>query len=174
MIIRDANVADAPGIARVNVDTWRSTYRGIVPDDFLDRLGHTVASVTWEARIKSGTNTFTIVAVDDDAGNVIGYVSGGMERSRHPEYDGEVYAIYVLEEFQGNGIGRALLIEGVRRLRALGFKSMLIWVLDENLSGCRFYERMGGAAIAAREIVIGGATLGETAYGWESLENFEF
>lgn len=39
-IIREAQIADAPAIARVGVDTWRSTYCGIMADDYLDDLSY--------------------------------------------------------------------------------------------------------------------------------------
>lgn len=36
--VREATEADLSGIARVLVDTWRATYRGIVPDSCLDGM----------------------------------------------------------------------------------------------------------------------------------------
>jgi hypothetical protein len=36
--IREARISDAPGIARVRVDTWRTAYRGIVSDEHLNGL----------------------------------------------------------------------------------------------------------------------------------------
>jgi GNAT superfamily N-acetyltransferase len=103
---------------------------------------------------------------------VIGFSSGGPNRVQHPEITGEVYAIYILEEYQGKGIGRRLLAESVQRLRALDHAGMLIWVLDEN-PGRKFYESCGGVPVEQREIVIGGAALAETGYGWKSLDTFE-
>ncbi|MCG5104202.1 hypothetical protein [Oceanobacillus alkalisoli] len=36
-IIR-ADSKDATGIAKVHVDSWRATYKGIIPEDFLNNL----------------------------------------------------------------------------------------------------------------------------------------
>ena len=37
-MLRRANINDAAAIAKVHVDTWKSTYKGIVPDDYLSSL----------------------------------------------------------------------------------------------------------------------------------------
>ena len=34
MRIREASVTDAPAIARVTVDTWKTAYRGIIDDNY--------------------------------------------------------------------------------------------------------------------------------------------
>jgi hypothetical protein len=38
--IRKATEADMSGIAKVLVDIWSSTFRGLLPDDFLDGMSH--------------------------------------------------------------------------------------------------------------------------------------
>ena len=51
MIIREARATDAESIARVNVDGWRTTYIGIVPQAFLDSLSYEMATTRWQARL---------------------------------------------------------------------------------------------------------------------------
>ena len=50
--VRDAQIEDAPAIARVHVDTWRSAYRGIVPDDHLDAMSYERSAQRREARMQ--------------------------------------------------------------------------------------------------------------------------
>jgi hypothetical protein len=47
MILREARPADAAKIARVHVDGWRTTYRGIVPDDYLAALSYEAQERSW-------------------------------------------------------------------------------------------------------------------------------
>ena len=49
--IREATASDASGIARVHVDAWRATYRGIVPDAHLDAMSHVRSELRWCERL---------------------------------------------------------------------------------------------------------------------------
>jgi hypothetical protein len=46
--VRRARLQDAAAIARVHVDAWRSTYRGIVPDEHLDGMSYERSKRNWE------------------------------------------------------------------------------------------------------------------------------
>ncbi|GLV59415.1 putative N-acetyltransferase YuaI [Dictyobacter sp. S3.2.2.5] len=166
--IRPATLQDVEGLARVHVDTWRTTYRGLIPADYL-------AGLTYEPRLRMWTqilnraaeHNFVFVAVGE-AGQVVGFISGGPERSNHAVYKGELYAIYILADQQGQGIGRELVRVLSRSLIQAGFSSMLVWVLDGNPAQ-HFYLRLGGQYIASKPEQIGGAELTELAYGWPDL-----
>jgi GNAT superfamily N-acetyltransferase len=84
------------------------------------------------------------------------------------EYDAELFAIYLLQRAQGLGIGTALLRKLADSLRAKGFKSMAVWVLESNPS-IHFYEKLGALPVSAKEIEIGGALLSELALAWPDL-----
>ncbi|HYT27958.1 MAG TPA: GNAT family N-acetyltransferase [Ktedonobacteraceae bacterium] len=104
--IREARIEDAPGIAKVHVDSWRTTYAGIVPPQHLANLSYDRREQIWKDILKNNAS-YIYVAVTD-SGQIIGFVSGGPERQRDPVYKGELYAIYLLQEYQGKGIGRRL------------------------------------------------------------------
>jgi ribosomal protein S18 acetylase RimI-like enzyme len=80
-------------------------------------------------------------------------------------YSGQVYAIYLLESWQGQGIGRQLTITLVRQLIQRGFTSLLIWVMADNPSR-RFYEALGGQRVRERREMAGGVEVMDVAYGW--------
>ena len=46
--VREAMPCDAAAIARVHVDAWRTTYRGIVPDEYLSSLSYEKSQQRWE------------------------------------------------------------------------------------------------------------------------------
>lgn len=163
--IRDAKPDDATGIARVHVDSWKSTYRGIVPDDVLDGLSYHQRE---ELRRRIFQNrlpgAFTLVA-EDDSGTIVGFADAGPERTGDPDYRSEIYAIYLRREAQGHGVGRQLFEEVGRRLRQSGLDSVLIWVLEDNPSR-GFYEHMGGKPVQTQTVTIG-KELTEIGYGWD-------
>jgi ribosomal protein S18 acetylase RimI-like enzyme len=170
VILRPAQPADAAGLARVGVETWRTAYKGIVADETLAGLSTEARQQRWlERLVAPQPQSFTWLV--EIAGEVVGFSSGGAERDNDPVYRGEVYALYLLQEYQHRGLGRRLVEASVRSLLANGMTNMLIWVLRDNPSR-HFYESLGGTYLRKREIDIQGQNLMEVAYGWDDLEAF--
>ncbi len=48
--VRAARASDAPGLARIQVESWRDGLSGLVPDDVLDQLTSAQALAEWETR----------------------------------------------------------------------------------------------------------------------------
>src|SRR5712692_9835965 len=123
-MIRTAAISDAPAIARVHVASWLSSYRGLLPDDFLESLSETNYTERWKRVITEGTSK---VVVAEDGTDVVGFASGGRERAGEQGFEGELYAIYVLDMAQRRGFGRELVRAMVQGLRGLGLGNMIIW-----------------------------------------------
>jgi ribosomal protein S18 acetylase RimI-like enzyme len=170
-MIRFATVSDAPAIARVHVASWLSTYRGLLPEDFLESLSETNYTERWNRVIAEGTSK---VVVAEDGNDVVGFASGGRERAGEQGFEGELYAIYVLDSSQRRGFGRELVRSMVDGLRELGLTNMIIWVLRDNRPARDFYERLGGVYVRAQPITIGSATLEEVSYGWRRLDDVRY
>jgi len=170
MLIREAVPTDAGAMARVHVDSWRTTYRGIIADSILDELSYELRERHWHSALtEHGSSNFIHVAESDD-GRVVGFIAAGREREGRPDFQAEVFAIYVLQEFHGRGCGRALMLCSAERLLQEGMRSMLLWVLTENPSR-GFYERLGGRQLEEKQIAIDGHSLTEVAYGWAELHD---
>lgn len=166
--IRPALPPDALAIARIHVDSWRTTYRGIVPESVLDSLDYSERKAMWRRAIEDSlSGQFVFVA--ELSGQVTGFVAGGLERTdKYPDYTGEIYALYLTDEAHGRGIGRQLMQTGVRALLEQGHLSMLISALSEN-PACGFYRRLGGVPISTQQVIIGQKQLEETAFGWKNI-----
>jgi len=147
VIIREACIDDAVGIAKVHVDSWRTTYAGIVPDEFLANMSYDRREEQWFNELNNPTTNrmFTYVA-ENDLQQVIGFVNGGPERNSDPIYKGELYAIYILKHYQGQGIGYRLTKTLMERLLQAGMNPMLLWVLADNPAR-HFYEALGGQQV---------------------------
>ncbi|MBE3574456.1 MAG: GNAT family N-acetyltransferase [Firmicutes bacterium] len=177
MIIRSATLSDAPGMARVHVDSWRTTYAGIVADEFLARLSYARSEEMFRRFLAPGSPegagqcTFVATARDGqpEVGQIVGFAHGGPARTEIPGYSGELYAIYILREFQRRGIGRRLVRAVAESLARSGRDSMYVWVLAANPSR-RFYEALGGRLLRSQQIQIGAQSLEEVAYGWQDIQ----
>jgi GNAT superfamily N-acetyltransferase len=166
--IREAALADVAAIAKVHVDSWRTTYAGIVPEDHLAKQSYRRREQIWRNNLAKRADHEFVYVAEDASGEVVGFAAGGPERAGDPVHRGEIYAIYVLKTFQRRGIGRQLSEAIAQRLLQTGYDSMLIWVLAKNPSR-GFYERLGGELVSEKPIEIGAAKLTEVAYGWKDL-----
>jgi ribosomal protein S18 acetylase RimI-like enzyme len=163
--IRRAAIGDALSISRVRVESWKTTYRNLVPDAFLDAMDFAAGAEQWAEAIR-GEQATILVAEDTDG--IFGFAAGGELREAIDGYDGELYAIYLLREQQKRGAGRRLVEEIVKDLRASELTSMLVWVLAQN-PAVEFYKRLGAIPVSEKRIEIGGRSLLDLALGWPDL-----
>jgi GNAT superfamily N-acetyltransferase len=170
MLIREAEITDAAAIAKVHVDSLRMTYISIVPTAYLAGLSHEQREQEWRRTLSKPAEREFVYIAEDTTGNVIGFAWGGAERGGYPVYKGELFAIYLLEEYQRQGVGKHLLSWVAKRFLQQGIQSMLVWVLADNPSR-RFYEALGGQLASEQEITIGGLNLLEVAYGWPDISS---
>jgi ribosomal protein S18 acetylase RimI-like enzyme len=164
--IRPATPADAASIAQIHVASWKTTYPGIVPQAALDALNEEDRRVGWQGRLEVAD--ISIFVAESETG-VFGFLAGGPIRTPVDGYDGELYALYLLEDHHRQGAGRALLQQLAQTLHKEGLQSMLVWVLEAN-PAVGFYQHLGAIPVTRQTIEIGGATLPEIALGWPNLK----
>jgi ribosomal protein S18 acetylase RimI-like enzyme len=165
-IIRPGKLEDAAGIALVHVESWKSTYRGIVPESYLAALDAESRTAMWKGQLVSDDSS---IFVAEDESGIVGFAASGRLRESVGSYDAELYAIYLLRARQRQGVGRMLTHALAGSLRARGYKSMLVWVLEQNPS-VGFYKKLGGIQVAEKSVEIGGTLLPEVAFGWPNID----
>ena len=162
--IRLARREDAPAIAAVHVAAWRATYRGIFPDDVLDGLSLEEFTKRHAARLTNPAPADARVWVAEGARGIVGFSIGGSARDPDlPPWAGEVYAIYLVPDALGRGIGRSLFGKSLATLREQGKREVVVWVAEANARARRFYEAAGLAldpTAATKTVVWQGRDLG--------------
>ncbi|MFD2042803.1 GNAT family N-acetyltransferase [Ornithinibacillus salinisoli] len=170
--IRKGNLGDADQIANVHVSSWKSTYKELLDEKDLSNITYENRKTLWETILKiqkQGQCTYIIQRNQDD--KIVGFVSGGPERTKNfNHFDGEIHTIYLLEEYQKQGLGARLLKVFAEQMKTLGYQSILVWVITQNPSS-RFYERYEAKPIGTEKVTIGEGTYQETAYGWQSIDD---
>jgi ribosomal protein S18 acetylase RimI-like enzyme len=167
--IRRAVPGDARGIARVHVETWRSAYAGILPDRVIVQMSVDEKAAAWRQLVQRQDQVEAVIVAETDDGTIIGFASCGPSSPEGmADYDGEIHTLYVLPDWQEQGIGRALLCGCFRVLAAAEIAAAYLWVLADNPSRF-FYQAMGGQRIGEREERLWGTAVNEIAYGWPDL-----
>lgn len=149
-------------MSRVYVQTWQDTYLGAVPYYYLYTMS---ISRLEQAFLNEMKNKHVISFVAEDAGRVIGFITGGYERKGDYIYSGEIYTLYVLKNRQRQGIGTRLVSALATQFNYFGIYSMLVWVLKENPYR-QFYEKLNGIYLRTQRMPFAGEMLEVAAYGW--------
>ena len=164
MNVRPATVEDANAIGRVQVETWRVAYRGLMPDETVAQFDVEDRLRMWREGLarKPRPGSATFVAELD--GEVVGFASVGRSRDEEAESEGELYAIYLHPSCWDRGIGRALLERAEESMRASGFERALLWVMEGNERGERFYRAAGWERDGRKLDTFQGAEVVELSY----------
>jgi GNAT superfamily N-acetyltransferase len=152
--VRLAAPDDAPTIADIHVRSWRTTYRGLVPDPILDGLSIERRTSGWRGAIERQAGELAQAPatalertwVVETAVGVVGFAGSGPGRAESAPPlagSGEVYAIYLAPGSLGQGYGRTLFEHAVSDLHARAFDPIVVWVFEANATARRFYETAG-------------------------------
>ena len=169
--IRQARLQDARAIGRIEVETWRATYAGMLPDRVLLGMSEQRQTASWAGFLRSRAGDVWVAQQPHPRSGeerIVGFGNCGPQRDGGLGYGGEVYTLYVAPEAQGEGVGRQLLLVLFARLVDCGHRSALIWVVRANPARF-FYERLGGKLVLHRPIPVGGAPVESIGYGWKDL-----
>ena len=150
MLVTNATVEDAAGIAHVNVASWRHAYAHLLSPRFLASLSEEHIANNYRRGLELGRSIW-VGRVDDQ---IVGFAMAATPREQDPPRDLELGLIYVLPAHYGNGLAQALLDA------AIGTASCMLWVASDNPRAHAFYRRNGFS--------LDGATKIEDQ--WESLQ----
>ena len=123
------------GKAFVHWKAWHEAYSDLISREYLDSLTYEKCesmAFSWQDDL--------IVAMDGNT--VIGFVSYGSRGEEAPDV-GEIFALYILSEYYGTGVGLKLMQAGLKKLST--YPEVYLWVLKGNKRAIRFYEKCGFA-----------------------------
>ncbi len=166
--IRRATPADAQAIARVRIDSWRVTYRGLIPDAYLDGMQHDASVAIWDRILNAPPNTASVVVAARDA-EVVGFAAGNRLAEPMHGADAELTAAYLRPDFQGVGIGHRLVGAVVEAQRAHGATALVVWVIAGNQRARHFYAALRGELVVEQPFHWDGMDLIEAGYVWRDL-----
>ena len=145
------SLADAIGIAYVQVVTWQVAYRGLLPNSVLEGLSVEDAASRWKGRLGDPAITMFVLEI---GGSIVGFVSCGAARDDDLDAGrvGEIYAIYVQPAHWRQGHGCALMTAALSALGKRGYEDVVLWTLRDNGPAIAFYEQIGFTRDGQRQI----------------------
>lgn len=164
--IRNAGPDDAESIAAIHIASWRATYRGSIPDSYLDSLTIEQRLPMWKQVLVSASPLVRVwVAERDD--EIVGFCSVGPPLSQADEPDDSLvlHTIYLDPNSIRRGIGRQLLDHAEHQMSRMDATTATLWVLESNEPAKRFYEAAGWTTDGTEQLdEIFGQTVREVRY----------
>jgi len=142
LTIRRAGSDDATTVAHIHVESWNVAYRGIMPDDVIARTDLAYRTAFWAERIAD--QEWPVFLLEDD-GKCVAFCQ--MVPTKDSDDDaarvGHITSLHVLPQLRGRGHGRILIDHVFAEFQRRGFAEVTLWVLEENRTARRFYEKSG-------------------------------
>lgn len=161
--LREATLEDAEEIAKINVESWQSTYRHILEDSYLDSLIWEDRMEKWK-RLMEKKDVIILVAVNQN--QIVGFLSGG----KSEPYDAELFSIYLLSRFQRQGIGEKLFLAFEEWVRGNGFHSFVVWVAEKSPYKDFYVKMKGTLTDLLKKHKFGNREIDIIAYEWHLKE----
>jgi ribosomal protein S18 acetylase RimI-like enzyme len=136
---------DADVIAQLHADSWRSAYRGVLSDDYLEGLVVAERLALWRKRLHTSAASDQYVVVADRDRRPVGFVCA---YARHDDTWGtHLDNLHVMPQLRGQRIGAALMRVAAQWSSSVApGDGLFLWVVEQNLPARRFYESLGGIA----------------------------
>ena len=151
-LIRPALLEEAETLAALHVRTWQEAYAALLPEEYLRSLTPSQRLPMWQRILDSPDRVAIFVAVFDD--DLVGFSCGGVSNDEGATpTTGEMWSIYLLQEFWNRGIGKELHDTLLEELQKRRFKEATLWVMGSNDRTRRWYERQGWTLDGAQKTV---------------------
>jgi len=145
---RKAIVEDCYSIAELKGIVWNTTYKGIYSDEKL--IGYDVKKN--EKILQNIVNNSDIeiyVATDND--RIVGFMTCGKPYKPFRHYEQEVGLLYILKEYQKQGIGKGFFEIARKQVKEAGYNEFMVAVNSQNANAIQFYLAMGGKIVLSEE-----------------------
>jgi GNAT superfamily N-acetyltransferase len=161
--IRKAEARDAREIADVHQAAWVGAYAGIIPHKSLTAMINRRGASWWASAIRRAAS----VLVMEMGGSIVGYATLGRNRARQLKFEGEIYELYLLPQYQGIGLGTRLFNAAREKLKGHGLNGLVVWALEDNQGAMNFYQGCGGRDFAEGVEVFDGQAIRKIAFVWQ-------
>ena len=161
LTIRKANILDARDVAILHIRSWIAAYSGIIPSRAIAEANGRRFS-RWQKLLKD-VNIDTYVSVYNH--EIVGLLCMSKSRDNDTAPDTyEIMALYLLPEFFGKGVAKPLMDFALSHIKDLGYKSVILWALEENTRADKFYKKSGFYPDGTKKEIVIGRPLDEIRY----------
>lgn len=169
MTLRQALPSDDETIAALHIESWRSAYRNILSDDYLDGAIFDERRNYWQKSLNALEPDRRFILIAEQQNEAVAFVSVYLDEE--PEYGALLHNLHVRPHLKGQGLGKLLMAEAAQWTLSRNVKQMHLWVFETNYEARKFYDALGGEVVEKRlESVAGNVEKDILRYHWQDLK----
>ena len=153
IIIRNIEERDIESVVDIQIDGWKSAYKGIVDGNFLNSMNRNERIEKRKENYKE--NGFIVAELNNQVVGFCRYIDNNRFTQDILDIDCELLALYVKPDFKYKGIGTRLFQFVINEFKSKNKTKMILWCLKDNEPSKKFYTKMGGEIMQERTIEIG-------------------
>ena len=153
IIIRNVAEKDIPSVADIQVNGWKTAYKGIIDDAILNVMNKEEKIERFKVNYQK--NGFIVAELNNQVVGFCRYIDSNKFTQDISNIDCELLALYVNPDLKYNGIGTKLFQFVTNEFKSKNRTKMILWCLKDNEPSKKFYTKMGGKIIKERTIEIG-------------------
>lgn len=163
-MIREGRLSDADQISKIKIDSWKKTYKNLMPEDVLNNM-------TFEKEKEKFINKFDKrrIIVFEENNEILGYSFFGKRQNENEElmneYTSEIYALYIKDEYRRKGVGTQIIQHICDTLKQENNEKVLLWCLKGNQNAIDFYEKNGFVYLKNKSQDLNGVNIEELSFG---------
>lgn len=146
IIFQIADQQDCTELAKLKLAIWQTTYQDIYPKEKFDKFNFEEQAKRFRDYILDNNGMFYL-AKDKTTNKIVGYCYAGHSSKNFQKGTPEIILLYVLNEYQHQGIGREFFEKSKQFFKNNGHNSFIISCNKYNHPAQYFYEKMGGKII---------------------------
>jgi len=164
--LREAALTDFEDIALLHTKSWRTAYKGLLSDGYLENNLVDERKKYWKEKLTSLSAKEFVIVAEDESG-IVGFAA--VMDKPEKTYDALLDNLHVQPDLKGQGLGGKLMKEVAQRLLNSGRKSFYLWVLKGNTPAELFYKAKGARVEDKGTGMFGGQEIEETRFVWDDL-----
>lgn len=166
IVIRKATIDDAEKVAKIKIEGWKTAYRGIIDDNFLDNMDINEEIEKRKNNIENGVDIIVAELNNEIVGFCL-YRNYIKNLKNYPNANCELSSLYVKSSLKRKGIGTKLMKYVIQKLQSQGKTQMILSCLKQNYPSRVFYEKRGGKLIKTEKITFGDKEYEEVIYEYD-------
>lgn len=163
LIIRNAIVDDIEEVARLHVNSWYETYKGIISQNYLENMKNNINKRI--ERMKNEFNLRTMIIAELN-GEIVGFSEFVFSNkfSIDLDIDCELCGLYIKNGYKNLGLGTKIFDYVINLFKEQNKKKMGLWCVKENIQAISFYQKKGGILTKEKTFTIENQEYSEVAF----------
>lgn len=162
-VIKNATIDDIEEVAKLHINSWYETYRGIISQNYLDSMKNNLSKRIERMKNEFNLRTMIIGIINNEIIGFSEFVFSN-EFSKDLDIDCELCGLYIKNGYKNLGYGSKMFEYVINIFKEKNKRKMGLWCVKDNIPAISFYEKKGGILSTEKTFTIDNQEYNEVNY----------